>query len=105
MKTKNVPHAAPNATPVGAFGANPEEEPHCRFNRMVRWIEDHEFAEAKKQGWFNVLVYQASLPPDALLRHRSQNHFLHLHRPLHSLHKNHPLIGAPQQHARRLVGQ
>ncbi|GEM_PF-4983240 len=30
---------------------------------MMRWIEDHEFARAKKQGWLATLVYQARLHP------------------------------------------
>jgi hypothetical protein len=42
---------------------NPHEEPHCRFNRIIDWIEDHEFAGAKKRGWFDVLVYQTRLHP------------------------------------------
>jgi hypothetical protein len=42
---------------------NPEEEPHFRFNRMIKWIEDHEFVSAKKRGWFDVLLYQARLHP------------------------------------------
>jgi len=46
-----------------AHAANPGEEPHCRFNRMVKWIEDHEFADAHKHGWFDVLLYQARLHP------------------------------------------
>ena len=29
----------------------------------MAWIEDHEFAKAKEQGWFNVVIYQASLHP------------------------------------------
>lgn len=40
-----------------------KEEPHQRFNRMIRWIGDHEFARAKKQGWLAALVYQARLHP------------------------------------------
>jgi len=43
--------------------ANPAEESHCRFNRMIKWIEDHEFADAQKRGWFDVLRYQARLHP------------------------------------------
>lgn len=46
-----------------ARAANPREESHCRFNRLVEWIEDHEFAEAQKRGWFEVLLYQAQLHP------------------------------------------
>jgi hypothetical protein len=30
---------------------------------LIKWIEDHEFADAKKQGWFDVLLYQACLHP------------------------------------------
>jgi hypothetical protein len=41
--------------------ANPTEEPHCRFNRLMKWIEDHEFADAQKRGWLDVLRYQACL--------------------------------------------
>jgi len=48
---------------AAARGANPQEQPHCRFNRLIDWIEDHEFAGAKKRGWFDVLVYQAHLHP------------------------------------------
>ena len=44
-----------------ARAANPTEEPHCRFTRMMRWIEDHEFAEVQKPGWFDVLRYQVRL--------------------------------------------
>src|SRR5438876_3579297 len=43
--------------------ANPKEEPHFRFNRMVKRIEDHEFTNAKRRGWFDVLLYQARLHP------------------------------------------
>ena len=46
-----------------ARAANPAEEAHCRFNRMIKWIEDREFAEAQKRGWFEVLRYQAHLHP------------------------------------------
>ena len=46
---------------VVACGANPAEEPHCRFNRMMKWIEDHEFSTIQKRGWFDVLLYQAHL--------------------------------------------
>lgn len=44
-----------------ARGANPAEETYCRFNRFVEWIEDHKFAKPKKEGWFDVLLYQARL--------------------------------------------
>src|SRR5207249_3095228 len=43
--------------------ANPKEEPHFRVNRMMKWIEEHEFAGAKKKRWFDVLLYQARLHP------------------------------------------
>ena len=46
-----------------ARAANPAEEPHCRFNRLIKWIEDHEFAEARKRRWFDVLRYQVHLHP------------------------------------------
>lgn len=39
------------------------EEPHQRLNRLTRWIEDREFARARKQGWFPAVVYQARLHP------------------------------------------
>jgi hypothetical protein len=44
-----------------ARAANRTEEPHCRFSRLMKWIEDHESAEAQKRGWFDVLRYQAHL--------------------------------------------
>jgi hypothetical protein len=44
-----------------ARAKNPAEEPHCRFTRMMKRIEDHEFAEVQKRGWFDVLRYQARL--------------------------------------------
>jgi hypothetical protein len=44
-----------------ARAENPAEEPHCRFTRMMKWIENHEFADAQKRGWFDVLRYQARL--------------------------------------------
>jgi hypothetical protein len=40
---------------------NPAEEPHCQFDRMIKWIEDHEFVAAQRQGWFAALRYQACL--------------------------------------------
>jgi hypothetical protein len=46
-----------------ARAANPKGEPHFRFNRMIKWIEDHEFTNARKRGWFDVLLYQARLHP------------------------------------------
>jgi len=30
---------------------------------MVKWIGDHEFTDAKKRGWFDVLLYQVHLNP------------------------------------------
>jgi len=42
-------------------GANPKEKPHCRFNRFVEWIKNHKFTKARKESWFDVLVYQARL--------------------------------------------
>jgi hypothetical protein len=46
---------------TAARAANPAEEPHCRFNRMIEWIEDHDFTHVKKRGWFDVLLYQTRL--------------------------------------------
>jgi len=46
---------------TAARAANPAEEPHCRFNRMIKWIEDHDFTHVKKRGWFDVLLYQTRL--------------------------------------------
>ena len=42
-------------------GANPREETYCLFDRLVEWIEDHKFTKARKEGWFDVLRYQAHL--------------------------------------------
>ncbi len=42
---------------------NPTEVLHCRFNRLLEWIEEHEFARPKKEGWLDVLRYQARLHP------------------------------------------
>jgi hypothetical protein len=50
-------------TDAAARAADPQEQPHCRFNQIIDWIEDHEFAGAKKRGWFDVLLYQARLHP------------------------------------------
>ncbi len=44
-----------------ARAANPAEESFCRFDRLVEWIGDHRFAKARKEGWFDVLRYQARL--------------------------------------------
>jgi len=46
-----------------ARAGNPAEEPPCRFGRFVKWIEGHEFAEAQKRGWFDVVRYEAHLRP------------------------------------------
>jgi hypothetical protein len=48
---------------AAARAANQEEKPHCRFNRIIDWIEDHEFAGAKKRGWFVVILYHTRLHP------------------------------------------
>ena len=50
-------------TDAAAHVRHSNEEPHQRFSRLMRWIEDHEFARAKKQGWFTALVYQLRLHP------------------------------------------
>jgi hypothetical protein len=34
-----------------------------RFELLMKWIEDREFRRAKRQGWFDVVVYQAHLHP------------------------------------------
>lgn len=34
-----------------------------QFNRLLRWIEEHDFARAGKEGWLPVLIYQARLHP------------------------------------------
>lgn len=34
-----------------------------RFNGLLRWIEEHEFARTSEEGWLPVLVYQARLHP------------------------------------------
>lgn len=56
-----------------ARALNPGEERHCRFNRLIECIEEHEFADAKKGGWFDVLLYQARLHP----RHMRVNDYWH----------------------------
>jgi hypothetical protein len=38
-------------------------EPEDRFKRLLRWIEEHEFARARTEGWLPVLVRQAHLHP------------------------------------------
>lgn len=48
---------------AAAHARHSNEEPHQRFNRLVRWIEDHEFARARKLAWFDALLYQARLHP------------------------------------------
>jgi hypothetical protein len=50
-------------TDAAARARHPKEEPHQRFNRLMRWIGDHEFARASKEGWLPVLVYQSRLHP------------------------------------------
>lgn len=39
------------------------EESYQRFKQLTRWIEQREFARARKQGWFPAVVYQAYLHP------------------------------------------
>jgi hypothetical protein len=41
--------------------ANPIEETYCRFSRLVKWIKEHKFAKAQKEGWFDALRYQSRL--------------------------------------------
>jgi hypothetical protein len=50
-------------TEAASHARHLEEEPHQRFNRVMRWIETQEFARARKQGWFDALLYQARLHP------------------------------------------
>jgi hypothetical protein len=38
------------------------QSPHA-FDGVMRWIEDQYFDIAKREGWFDVLVYQADLHP------------------------------------------
>ena len=58
---------------AATHAANPKEERHCRFNRLIDWIEDHEFNRAKRRGWFDVLLHQARLHP----RHARVIHYWH----------------------------
>ena len=60
---RELKRACPGFLEVDAAvrAANPKEEPHLRFNRMIKWIEDHEFTNATKRGWFDVLLYQVRL--------------------------------------------
>ncbi|MGH9350685.1 MAG: transposase [Terriglobia bacterium] len=51
------------ASDAAAKARRPAEEPYQRFNRLMRWIEDHEFARARKQGWFDALVNYTGLVP------------------------------------------
>ena len=44
-----------------AHDAKPEGEPHSRFYRLLVWIGEHEFGQAQKQGWYEVLLYQVEL--------------------------------------------
>ena len=62
---RELKRRCPGFLEVGAAvsTANLKEEPHCRFDRMIKWIEDHEFAGAMKRRWFDVLLYQARLHP------------------------------------------
>ena len=62
---REVKRRCPGFLEAGAVAraANPREESHCRFNRLVEWIEDHEFSMAQKEGWFEVLLYQGQLHP------------------------------------------
>ncbi len=46
---------------VASHAAKPEEEPHFRFYRLLDWIGEHEFGKIQKQGWYDVLLYQAEL--------------------------------------------
>jgi hypothetical protein len=41
--------------------AGPQGPP--TFAALMQWIESHEFDIAKREGWFDVLVYQAALHP------------------------------------------
>ncbi len=69
-------------TETAAQARRPAEEPYQRFNRLTRWIEDHEFARAKKQGWFDALLYQARLHP----RHARVADYWHRWETLRSKH-------------------
>jgi hypothetical protein len=46
---------------AAAHAAKPEEEPHFRFYHLLDWIGEHDFGEAQKQGWYEVLLYQVEL--------------------------------------------
>jgi hypothetical protein len=46
---------------AAAHAAKREEEPHFRFYRLLDWIGEHEFGQAQKQGWDEVLLYQVNL--------------------------------------------
>lgn len=46
-----------------ARATSPGEETFRRFNRLLEWIESHEFPNAKKEGWYGVIRYQARLHP------------------------------------------
>jgi hypothetical protein len=40
-----------------------QEQKGKAWQRLVGWIEDHFFSEAKKQGWFDIVVQQAPNDP------------------------------------------
>jgi hypothetical protein len=44
---------------AAAHAAKPEEERHFRFYRLLDWIGEHEFGQAQKKGWYEVVLYQA----------------------------------------------
>lgn len=46
-----------------ARATSPGEETFCRFDRLLGWIENHEFAKARKEGRYDVIRYQARLHP------------------------------------------
>jgi hypothetical protein len=46
---------------AAAHAAEPEEEPHFRFYRLLDWIGEHGFGQAQKEGWYEVVLYQAEL--------------------------------------------
>ncbi|MGH9375850.1 MAG: hypothetical protein ACRD1J_06755 [Terriglobia bacterium] len=75
-------------TEAAAQARPSNEEGYQRFNRLMRWIEDHEFAHAKKQGWFDALLYQARLHPR---RARVVDYWHHWE----ALRSRHPRSGYP----------
>jgi hypothetical protein len=56
-----------------ARATSPGEETFCRFDRLLEWIDNHEFAKAKKEGWYDVIRYQARLHP----RHSRVTYYWH----------------------------